>query len=229
MTIARIRLYALTAVGGLFLVYQLLTQAMTPQGPTFSELVWILLVVPLYAVGSWLTWRLPTHPQPVRLLVAGTASMTTGALGTLVASQPQLINSPWFPVLSMLSLEASADGGRWRWRFSLAAIQTASSNAEWQRLTLRFSWVVLIGPPLALLASPVVPVSPWVADGLPVPNPYAVSWLAWLAEPAAWLAVNSWWALVVGVLVMCARFSRPMGRAGSDASPVRCLVVGIGL
>jgi hypothetical protein len=170
VTIARLRLYALTTVGGLLLVYQLLTQAMSPQGPTFSNLVWILLVVPLYAVGSWLTWRLPTHPQPVRLLVAGTASMATGALGSLVASQPHLINSPWFPVLSMLSLEPGAAAAL-ALALLIGSYPDGIVERRWQRLTLRFSWVVLIGPPLALLASPVVPVSPWVADGLPVPNP----------------------------------------------------------
>jgi hypothetical protein len=48
---ARLRLYALTTVGGLSLVYQLLIEAMSPQGQSLSNLVWILIVVPLYAVG----------------------------------------------------------------------------------------------------------------------------------------------------------------------------------
>ncbi|HEX3197639.1 MAG TPA: sensor histidine kinase, partial [Propionibacteriaceae bacterium] len=78
---------------------------------------------------------------------------------------------------------------------------------RWQRLALRCSWVVLLGAPLALLASPVVPVSSDAAPYRPaIPNPYAVSWLAWLAQPAAWLALNSGWVLLVGVLVLCARF-----------------------
>ena len=68
--------------------------------------------------------------------------------------------------------------------------------------SLRCSWVILIGAPLALLASPVVPVS----SGLAISNPYAVSWLAWLAQPAVWLALNYGWVLLVGVLVLCARF-----------------------
>jgi hypothetical protein len=50
-----------------------------------------------------------------------------------------------------------------------------------------------------------VPVSSWVTQAL-VPNPYAVSWLAWLAEPAVWLALNSDLVIVIGVFVLCARF-----------------------
>jgi signal transduction histidine kinase len=202
---ARLRLYALTTVGGLSLVYEFVTEAMSPQGLSLSDSVWILIVIPMYAVGAWLTWRLPTHPQPVRLLVSGTAFVATGAFGSLLYSRPQMINSPWAPVLSMLSLEAQAVG-------SLAVMLLIGSYPEgfverrWQRLALRSSWVVLIAPPLALLALPVVPVSQFDDVGLAIPNPYAVSWLAWLAEPTAWLALNSWWVVLVSVLVLCARF-----------------------
>ena len=202
---ARLRLYALTTVGGLCLVYEFLIGAMSPRGLSFSDLVWILIVVPMYAVGAWLTWRLPTHPQPVRLLVSGTAFVASGALGSLIYGRPQMINSPWAPVLTMLSLEAQAVG-------SLAVTLLIGSYPDgfversWQRLALRCSWVVLIGPPLALLASPVVPVSPFDTIDLAIPNPYAVSWLAWLAQPVAWLALNSWWVVAVGVLVLSARF-----------------------
>jgi signal transduction histidine kinase len=222
---ARLRLYALTTMGGLSLVYQLLIEAMSPQGQSLSNLVWILIVVPLYAVGVWLTWRLPTHPQPVRLLVSGTAFVVNGAFGTL-ASQLQ-INSAWAPVFSTLSLEAQAIG-------SLAVALLIGSYPDgfversWQRLVLRCSWVVLLGPPLALLASPVVPASPWDTVDFAMPNPYAVSWLAWLAQPAAWLAVNSWWVAVVGVLVLCARFVAADG-GGRARMRVLFVVVVVGI
>jgi len=206
-------------------VYQLLIEAMSPQGQSLSNLVWILIVVPLYAVGVWLTWRLPTHPQPVRLLVSGTAFVVNGAFGTL-ASQLQ-INSAWAPVFSTLSLEAQAIG-------SLAVALLIGSYPDgfversWQRLALRCSWVVLLGPPLALLASPVVPASPWDTVDFAMPNPYAVSWLAWLAQPAAWLAVNSWWVAVVGVLVLCARFVAADG-GGRARMRVLFVVVVVGI
>jgi signal transduction histidine kinase len=204
VTMARLRWYALTTMGGLLLAYAVLTDAMSLDLLSFPSNMWVFIVIPLYAVGAWLAWRLPTHPQAVRLLVAGTAASATLAYGSLMASEPQLINSPWFPVLSMLSLEAGAVA-------SLALALLIGSYPDgvversWQRLTLRFSWAVLMAPPLALLASPVVPMWSYFTQAF-IPNPYAVSWLAWLAEPAVWLALNGDLVIVVGLVVLCARF-----------------------
>src|SRR5215211_2901869 len=110
VTMARLRLYALSTVGGFFLVYLLITEATSSQGPSLSGLVWILIYTPMYVVGAWLTSRLPSHPQPLRLLVAGTAFLAATAFISLMASQPQLINSPWFPALIALGMEMSAVG-----------------------------------------------------------------------------------------------------------------------
>ena len=150
-------------MGAFFLVYELLTEAMSPQGPSLFGFAWIFIFIPMYAVGVWLTCRLPTHPQPVRLLVAGTALLTGDAFSSLLASQPQMINSPWFPVLSMLSLEIGTVG-------ILAVALLIGSYPDgvveraWQRVALRCCWLGLLAPPLALLASPVTPVSQWVEN-----------------------------------------------------------------
>ena len=151
-------------------MYEFVIEAMSPRGMSLSDLVWILIVIPMYAVGAWLTWRLPTHPQPVRLLVSGTAFVATGAFGSLIASQPQMINSPWSPVLSTLSLEAQAVGSL-AVALLIGGYPDGFVERSWQRLALRGSWVVLIGPPLALLASPVVPVSPFDRRGPRDPQP----------------------------------------------------------
>ena len=108
---------------------------------------------------------------------------------------------PWSPVLSALYLEAAAVA-LLAMALLIGSFPDGFVERRWQRLALRCSWVILIGAPLALLASPVMPVS----SDLAIPNPYAVSWLAWLAQPAAWLALHYGWVLLVGVLVLCARF-----------------------
>jgi signal transduction histidine kinase len=193
---ARLRWYALTTVGGLFIVWELITEAMSD--PSRWDLVAILVVIPMYAVGAWLTWRLPKHPQPVRLLVCGTA-VAIGMAGWVEAL-------PWSPVLSALNIEAAAVA-LLAMALLIGSFPDGFVERRWQRLALRCSWVILLGAPLALLASPVVPVSSDAAQYRPaIPNPYAVSWLAWLAQPAAWLALHSGWVLLVGVLVLCARF-----------------------
>ena len=194
---ARLRFYALTTLGGLVIVWAADHRGDVSGRPvTLGSGVRFSSVIPMYAVGAWLTWRLPKHPQPVRLLVCGTAIVRSGW------PAGRLVNLPWSPVLSALYLEAAAVA-LLAMALLIGSFPDGFVERRWQRLALRCSWVILIGAPLALLASPVVPV---LRRDLAIPNPYAVSWLAWLAQPAAWLALNSGWVLLVGVLVLCARF-----------------------
>jgi signal transduction histidine kinase len=211
---ARLRLYALTTVGGLVIVWALITEAMPPETPSSWDLVAILMVIPMYAAGAWLTWRLPKHPQPVRLLVCGTA-MAVG-LACWVGELP------WSPVLSALYLEAAAVA-LLAMTLLIGSFPDGFVERRWQRLALRSSWVILIGAPLALLASPAMPVS----SDLAIPNPYAVSWLAWLAQPAAWLALNYGWVLLVGVLVLCARFVAADAAGRAEMRVIFVVVLGL--
>ena len=223
---ARLRLYALATVGAFCLVYELLTEAMSPQGPSLSGL-WILGYVPMFALGAWLTSRLPSHPQPIRLLVAGTALIAGEAFTSLLATQPQLINSALYPVLIALELEL-ASVAILATALLIGAYPDGVVERAWQRLALRCCWVVLLAAPLALLASPVTPMSEWVAERVAVANPYAVSWLGWLAEPALEFAAQNWWPNVVAVVVLCARFAAA-DAAGRARMRFMVLVLVIGL
>ena len=188
----------------MFLCYSLYTGVTLSDG--LRGMIWMLTAyVPMYVLGVWLTWRL-RHPQALRLLIAGTGWLAGSAFETLLHSQPWIINSPWFPVLSTLSLEAEAVAIL-ALAYLIAGYPDGLVERRWQRIALRCAWVGLLGPPLGLLASPVVPVSQWAAAELVVSNPYALPWLSWAAEPALWLAHNSsWLAINVGVVIFFARF-----------------------
>ena len=201
MTMARLRWYALTTVGGLFIVWELITEAMS----------W---PVTLGSGGD------PhRHPYVRRGRMANVAAARASPSSSVTRLRDRIIavgrsagslvgewSLRWSPVLSALSLEAAAVAVL-AMALLIGSFPDGFVERRWQRLALRCSWVILLGAPLALLASPVVPVSSDAAQYRPaIPNPYAVSWLAWLAQPAAWLALHSGWVLLVGVLVLCARF-----------------------
>ena len=61
---ARLRLYALTTMGGFLLAYAVLTDAMSLDLLSFPGYMWTLIVIPLYAVGVWLTGGYRRIPKP---------------------------------------------------------------------------------------------------------------------------------------------------------------------
>jgi hypothetical protein len=105
------------------------------------------------------------------------------AFATLLDNEPWIIYSPWFPVLSTLSLEAEA-AAVLALAYLIAGYPDGLVERRWQRIALRCAWVGLLGPPLGLLASPVVPVSSWAPFGIVVSNPYALRGCPGRAEPA---------------------------------------------
>jgi signal transduction histidine kinase len=205
VTSARLPFFVLTGLGAIFLGYWAFGNVMQSEG--FGGMIWDLIAyVPMYSLGVWLTWRLPRNPQALRLLIAGTGWLAGSAFATLLDNEPWIIYSPLFPVLSTLSLEAEAVAVL-ALAYLIAGYPDGLVERRWQRIALRCAWVGLLGPPLGLLASPVVPVSPWAPFGIVVSNPYALPWLSWAAEPALWLALNAVWLPVTfGIVIFFARF-----------------------
>src|SRR5215213_2128350 len=74
VTMARLRLYALTTVGGLILLYELFMEAASPDGPTFENFVWTLLVIPMYGGGiDAARWQLSRWLRRTHLAAADAA------------------------------------------------------------------------------------------------------------------------------------------------------------
>ncbi len=202
MTMARLRWYALTTVGGLFIAYQLLADAMSPDGVSRCGLVGPSSVIPMYAVGAWLTWRLPDPSASGSVTRRGTAHV---GVRSGRSWQPATVDQLAVVPGAQRAESRSGSGGGAGYG---AADRELSRRLRRTELAAADAAIFVghsSGSPLALLASPVVLVSSWVTEAI-FPNPYAVNWLAWLAEPAVSLALNSEWVIFVGVVVLCARF-----------------------
>ena len=199
---ARLRWCALMTVGGLFIVWELIN-AMSAYAPSRWDLVAIFIIIPMYAVGAWLTWRLPTHPQAVRLLVCGTAIVVGWPAGSVEWW-------PWSPVLGALIIEAAAVA-LLAMTLLIGSFPDGFVERRWQRLALRCSLVILLGAPLALLASPVLPVS---SDRLCDPTrTRSAGSPGWRSRPPGShsTAGGSYWSVCWSCVPA---LSRPMPRAG---------------
>ncbi len=174
-----------------------------------GSLVWIGLgVLPVFAVGVWLTRRRPDHPQPQRMLLAG-AAMGVGVgiegplrLGFAAVEPPWWL--PWLNAATQYSaLVASIAFG-----LVIATYPDGTVERTWQRRVAGALWLPLALPPLLLLTTPTLVVDTWLLDVPPTqPSPAALAWLAWLGPPLLAL-YTGYWAILVAVALLLARFVR---------------------
>ena len=152
MTMARLRLYALATVGAFFIVYELLTEAMSPSGPVTRRLC-VDFHLHSYVRRGRMAHVAVAHASATRSVTRCRNHTLTGdAFSSLLASQPSMINSPWFPVLSMLSLLVGTG------ILAVALLIGSYPDGVVERVAESGPAMLLAGslaPPLALLASPV--------------------------------------------------------------------------
>ena len=222
---ARLRLYALATVGAFLPRVRAAHRGNVSSGPVTLRPLDPQLRSHV-RTGRMADVSTSLAPQPIRLLVAGRTHRGRG-VHILPGTQPQLINSALYPVLIALELEL-ASVAILATALLIGAYPDGVVERAWQRLALRCCWVVLLAAPLALLASPVTPVSEWVAERVAVANPLRGGWLGWLAEPALEFAAQNWWPNVVGVVVLCARFAAA-DAAGRARMRFMVLVLVIGM
>ncbi|ONI79705.1 hypothetical protein ALI144C_23370 [Actinosynnema sp. ALI-1.44] len=212
---SRITLYALVSLGGAGLLVSgwravVEGHATFVHGPheALGPFGWLAFgVIPGYVVGTWVAIKRPDHPQARRMLVTGTVTPVALALAGLLRAADQ---GPWFWLANTV----------FQFAFTLTAITIALALASfpegtvernWQRWVLRAVWLQLAIPPILLLATPTSTDEPYLLKpylAVPPPevvNPFAVPWLAWLAEPLQVL-LPGYLCSAILVLVLTARF-----------------------
>jgi signal transduction histidine kinase len=205
---ARILLGLVAGLGGAGLLFAI-TQETADSDWTTGDVIWIgVAVVPLYAVGVFIAYRRPEHPQARRLLLAG-STLATGVGLESLAVEVYRDHSP----------------GQWFWLFNLAYGYTnivgliagtslialfpfGVAERVWIHRVVQSLWALLALPLLLLITNHDVVINNW----LPVPkvsldSPLTVSWLTWLGPSLDWLYQTD--ALgYVGPLLLMWRYHR---------------------
>lgn len=186
-----------------------MAHAFTTAGPhgLLGALGWTVLgVIPLFAIGVWLSGKRPDHPQARRLLLLGVAMAANvgleGPIQNALRERGPGLWLLWPNVLiqytGLLSMIAAVS--------MLASYPDGVVERRWQRVLLRLNWLHLLIPPLLLLSSPVLAIDHYLADPPPqIPNPYALPWLEWLAPPLSFLGVGFYGGFVV-IPILFVRF-----------------------
>lgn len=178
-------------------------------------LAWPLLgALPLFVFGMWL---LTVSASRIALLIGlgSTAMLLGSAYETFVHLNLEIIGEPWFPLVNVLGLTADAVATS-TLLVVFATFPDGVPERRWQRIAVIFLWTPVLVGALTLLTTPHVVMSQFIGiSGEFTPNPYVVPWLEWAAPAVHYLVVQSWAAVVLGVVVLASRalFGEPEVRA----------------
>jgi signal transduction histidine kinase len=224
---ARIRLYASVIIGGVALLFSVISIVLTRPDNVAGSLTWVCLgVLPVYVVAVWLVRQRPDHPQARRLLLVASSSAVGVAIEQVVQPRYQQgIDDWWLPWVNLLydctgtlTLIAAA--------LLFATYPDGDVERRWQRITVHATWWLLAVPVLEFLSSPTVPVSRYFLDPPPVvPNPFAQEPLSPLA-PGLHLLSYSYLGGVAAILMVLVRYHQA---SSEQRQRMRMLVYTLGL
>jgi hypothetical protein len=168
-------------------------------------LAWPLLgALPLFVFGMWL---LTVSASRTALLIGlGATAMLVGSdYETFVQRNIEILAEPWFPLFNAIGLTADALATS-ALLIVFATFPDGVAERRWQRGAVALLWTPVLAAPLTLLTTPHVVTSPYIGiSGEGIPNPYALPWLAWAEPIVAYLVVQSWAAVFLGLGVLAYR------------------------
>jgi signal transduction histidine kinase len=168
-------------------------------------LAWPLLgALPLFVFGMWL---LTVSASRTALLIGlgATAMLVGSAYETFLQRNIEILAEPWFPLFNAIGLTADALATS-ALLIVFATFPDGVPERRWQRGAVALLWTPVLAAPLTLLTTPHVVMSPYIGiSGEGIPNPYALPWLAWAEPIVAYLVVQSWAAVFLGLGVLAYR------------------------
>jgi signal transduction histidine kinase len=220
-TAAGLRAGIVAGIGGAGLLAAVVLETIDSKWSA-GDALWIgFAVVPLYAVGLFVTQRGPAHPQAHRLLIAG-SSFAAGVGLESWASHLYRDSAPGprFWLLNLVSDYTSVIGivaitGL------IALFPSGDAKQPWIRRTVHALWLMLAIPPLLLITNNHLVVSDWFpGSAVHLDSPLTISWLSWLGPGVSWVS-HSFVIAYVGPVLLLWRYR---GARGDERVLMRGLI-----
>jgi signal transduction histidine kinase len=210
-TAAGLRAGIVAGIGGAGLLAGVVLETIDSKWSAVDALWMAFAVVPLYAVGLFVTQRRPAHPQAHRLLVAGSSFATGSGLESWASHlYRDAVPGPRFWLLNLASDYTNVIG--------IVAISSlialfpfGDAEQPWIRRTVRALWLELAIPPLLIVTNDHLVVSDWFS--VPVvhlDSPLTISWLTWLGPGVTWFS-RSFLIAYVGPVLLLWRYRAARG------------------